>query len=196
MGELFYSISPYIFFGLSLRGHISDTKYVKRFLVFSVCERKLSKLSKKTKGKENCILIALVGMSENTSARVVCNFIKKEILAQVFSCEFCQISKNTFFHRKPLMVASTSLTSKNIELCYPLTIVAKYSILDVYIYWIRDSAWYYWMQTLHKKWSFPLRFLRIWPHFLMKSLMENFNYCAVKNPVYFSISAQSHVEEV
>ena len=26
-----------------------------------------------------------------------CNFIKKEILAQVFSCEFCEISKNTFF---------------------------------------------------------------------------------------------------
>ena len=26
-----------------------------------------------------------------------CNFIKKETLAQVFSCEFCEISKNTFF---------------------------------------------------------------------------------------------------
>ena len=25
------------------------------------------------------------------------NFIKKETLTQVFSCEFCQISKNTFF---------------------------------------------------------------------------------------------------
>ena len=24
-----------------------------------------------------------------------CNFIKKETLAQVFSCEFCEISKNT-----------------------------------------------------------------------------------------------------
>ena len=27
------------------------------------------------------------------------NFIKKETLAQVFSCEFCKISKNTFFYR-------------------------------------------------------------------------------------------------
>ena len=27
-----------------------------------------------------------------------CNFIKKETLAQVFSCEFCEISKNTFFN--------------------------------------------------------------------------------------------------
>ena len=26
----------------------------------------------------------------------VCNFIKKETLAQVFSCEFCKISKNIF----------------------------------------------------------------------------------------------------
>ena len=25
------------------------------------------------------------------------NFIKKETLAQLFSCEFCEISKNTFF---------------------------------------------------------------------------------------------------
>ena len=43
---------------------------------------------------------------ENTSARVyfliklqasACNVIKKETLAQVFSCEFYKISKNTFF---------------------------------------------------------------------------------------------------
>ena len=26
-----------------------------------------------------------------------CSFIKKETLAQVFSCEFCEICKNTFF---------------------------------------------------------------------------------------------------
>ena len=26
-----------------------------------------------------------------------CNFIKKETLAQVFSCEFCEISRSTFF---------------------------------------------------------------------------------------------------
>ena len=26
-----------------------------------------------------------------------CNLIKKEILAQVFSCEFCEIFKNPFF---------------------------------------------------------------------------------------------------
>ena len=45
---------------------------------------------------------------ENTCVRVSCfnkvalqaeayNFIKKEVLAQVFSCEFYETSKNTFF---------------------------------------------------------------------------------------------------
>ena len=32
-----------------------------------------------------------------TEAGTACNFIKKENLAQVFSYEFCEISKNTFF---------------------------------------------------------------------------------------------------
>ena len=31
-----------------------------------------------------------------------CNFIKKETLAQVFSCGLCENSQNTFFHRTPL----------------------------------------------------------------------------------------------
>ena len=52
---------------------------------------------------------------ENTSARVSflikllkkrLYFIKKETLTQVFSCEFCEISKNTFSYRTPPMTAS------------------------------------------------------------------------------------------
>ena len=35
-----------------------------------------------------------------------CNFIKKETLAQVFSCEFCDISKNTFSYLTPPVTAS------------------------------------------------------------------------------------------
>ena len=38
-----------------------------------------------------------------------CNFIKGETLAQVFSCEFCEISKNTFFYRAPLVAASVNM---------------------------------------------------------------------------------------
>ena len=33
----------------------------------------------------------------NKAAGLACNFIKKESLAQVFSCEFCEIFKNIFF---------------------------------------------------------------------------------------------------
>ena len=33
-------------------------------------------------------------------------FIKKETLAQVFSCEFCEISKNTLSYRTPPLAAS------------------------------------------------------------------------------------------
>ena len=38
-----------------------------------------------------------------------CNFIKKEILAQVFSCEFCEISKNTVFTEHLWTTASEQL---------------------------------------------------------------------------------------
>ena len=37
-----------------------------------------------------------------------CKFIKKETLAQVFSCAFCEISKKTFYYRTPLVAASVS----------------------------------------------------------------------------------------
>ena len=36
------------------------------------------------------------------------NFIKKETLVHVFSCEFCEISKNGFFYRTPPVAASAS----------------------------------------------------------------------------------------
>ena len=35
-----------------------------------------------------------------------CKFIKKETLIQVFSCEFCKNSKNTFSYRTPPVAAS------------------------------------------------------------------------------------------
>ena len=48
---------------------------------------------------------------ENNSARI--SFLiklqakgKKEILAQVFSCEFCEISKNTFSYGAPPVAVS------------------------------------------------------------------------------------------
>ena len=41
-----------------------------------------------------------------------CNFIKKETLAKVFSCEFCEISKNTFFTEHLWVAASEFVTDR------------------------------------------------------------------------------------
>ena len=58
---------------------------------------------------------------ENTCARAsflikllaeACNFIKKEALAQVFSCEFCEIFKNTYFYRTPPVAASVRIKKR------------------------------------------------------------------------------------
>ena len=38
--------------------------------------------------------------------------LKRETLAQVFSCEFCKISKNTFCYRTPLVAASVLLSKR------------------------------------------------------------------------------------
>ena len=45
--------------------------------------------------------------SRSSQRSEVCNFIKKETLAQVFSSEFYEISKNTFFTEHFLTTAST-----------------------------------------------------------------------------------------
>ena len=45
-----------------------------------------------------------------------CIFSKKETVAQVFSCEFCKISKNIFSYGTPLMAAFYSKGSRTISL--------------------------------------------------------------------------------
>ena len=52
---------------------------------------------------------------ENTCVRVffliklqACNFIAKETLAQLFSCEIVEVSNNSFLHRTPLVAASVT----------------------------------------------------------------------------------------
>ena len=43
-----------------------------------------------------------------------CNFIKKETLAQVFSCEFCEIYKNTFITEQLRVTTSVNMASENL----------------------------------------------------------------------------------
>ena len=58
-----------------------------------------------------------------------CNFIEKETLAQVFSCEFWEISKNSFFteHFRWLLLKRLSKGDVYLE----VTIFTKNFILDV-----------------------------------------------------------------
>ena len=44
--------------------------------------------------------------------------IKKESLAQVFSCEFCEISKNTFSYRTPPLAASGNTFLSEVNILY------------------------------------------------------------------------------
>ena len=86
---------------------------------------------------------------ENTCARVsfliklqtyplrhglVCNFIKKETLAQVFSCEFCKISKYTYFHRTPLVAAS--------ELIRYVSKITETDFPQIKDYWMCIKDWW------------------------------------------------------
>ena len=61
-----------------------------------------------------------LNLQKNTSARVsslkklmaeAFNLIKKEALAQVFSCKFCESFKNTFFKRTLVVAAFEMLNS-------------------------------------------------------------------------------------
>ena len=57
-----------------------------------ICSWKFHKIHRKTPVPETFF--------NKVAARLwpqACNFIKKETLVQVISCEFCEISKNTFF---------------------------------------------------------------------------------------------------
>ena len=63
---------------------------------------------------------------ENTSVRVsftgqACNFIKKETPTQMFSCEFCEIFKNTFFieHLRWLLLYIMEYWSKTASASLP-----------------------------------------------------------------------------
>ena len=51
----------------------------------------------------------------NKVGGLACNFIKRESLAQVFSCEFCESSKSTFFYRTPQVAASKIIVFKKIR---------------------------------------------------------------------------------
>ena len=92
---------------------------------------------------------------ENTCSRVsfimkllpeACNFVKKQTLAQVFSCEFCDIFKNTFFNGTPLVAASDDI----------LKMIERYSDKSsdsLRIFISNNAIWFYWFVRL-KVWNY------------------------------------------
>ena len=78
----------------------------------------MTEASTKVVLKQKVFLEISQNSQEHTCARAsflmkfhagACNFIKKDTLAQVFSCEFCEISKNTFF-TEHLRVTATGVS--------------------------------------------------------------------------------------
>ena len=65
------------------------------------CEKDILRSLAKFTGKQLC-----QGLFFNKVAGQACNFIKKENPAEMLSCEFCEISKNTFSYRTPTVAAS------------------------------------------------------------------------------------------
>ena len=71
-----------------LRSQTNLEAFVRRYSL----KKDVLKNFKKFSGKHRGRVFVLIKLQASA-----CNFIKKETLAQVFSCQFCEISKNTFF---------------------------------------------------------------------------------------------------
>ena len=70
--------------------------------VISLCNAGLDRNSHRRSSVKNRVIRNFTKFTENICTRVsffakACNFIKKDTLAQSFSCELCDISKTTFF---------------------------------------------------------------------------------------------------
>ena len=68
-------------------------------------------------GKQLCQSLFLIKLQVSA-----CNFIKKETLAQVFSCELREVSINTFSYKTPQVAAS--ILTKSVEKWNELVIVS------------------------------------------------------------------------
>ena len=72
-----------------------------------VCKKSVLKNFTKLTGKHLCLgrVSFLIKRPE------VCNCIKKDNLTQLFSCEFYEIFKNTYFYRTPMVAVSESIST-------------------------------------------------------------------------------------
>ena len=66
--------------------------------------------------EDTCARVSFLKLQASASA---CNFTKKETLAQVFSCELREISKNTFFTEHLSTTASVHRLNATKTLLFP-----------------------------------------------------------------------------
>ena len=89
--------------------------------------RKLAKFA----GKHQYQSLFLIKLQTSGQQPHVCNLIKKETVAQLFSCEFCEISKNIFLHRTLLVTASVKNMGQNSHLRCSLKIGVLKNLADL-----------------------------------------------------------------
>ena len=92
---LFFILRCFIFFGAWSEVHRVPSNLINSFFTEAVVQ---------TCSVKKVFLEILQYSQENICARVC--FLINETLAKVFFCEFSEISRNTFFHRAPLVAAS------------------------------------------------------------------------------------------
>ena len=69
--------------------------------------KKLTTIGAEAVSQRYSVKMVFLEISQN-SQEISCNFIKKEALAQVLPCEFCEISKNPFFTEQLRTTVSAS----------------------------------------------------------------------------------------
>ena len=101
---MFWELLRYVCNGISLELSISLIWKMSSKSTFPwnsrLCKKLFVEISQNSQGNTCARVSFLIKLQETWK------LIKKETLVQVFSCEFCEISKNTFLHRTPLVTAS------------------------------------------------------------------------------------------
>ena len=86
------------------------------------CKKGVLRNFAKITGKQLCQSLCF-----NKVADQACNFIKIETLAQVFSCEFCEIFKNNFFYKtRPVWLLLDINSILICLICYPEAAVPRF----------------------------------------------------------------------
>ena len=122
----------------SLRLHTTSSNAIKGCFLGYIWNFQNRYGSSHRRFSEKKVLLAISQNSqESTSARVsflikfqpAYNFIEKETLAQLFSCEFCEIFKNSFFTELLWATASADILQNSCELLLLLETKSFYRLL-------------------------------------------------------------------